>query len=273
MKRVVNELSTKNVNFRHCLFTEPLSENYYQRKKKHAHSRCELFYLVRGDVRYVVGDEKYQLNKHDLIFLPAGTQHYVEILSNSPFELYMLFFEAETIKNGFFLKEPRVFEKVNCAKDTKLLDVFVKFDYYYEHLNRKDCEDIAICLLKELGYNMQIMLSNTPAKKAVVSKDALITKALKYIDENLCNIQSVNEIAQHLYVSKGYFFKLFYENMQTTPKKYILIKRLQLAQRLLGKGEKPTAVALECGFASYCTFFKWYVDYFGYSPSNINKSD
>ena len=52
-----------------------------------------------------------------------------------------------------------------------------------------------------------------------------------------------------------------------TPAKYILSKRMLKAQKMIHRGEKPTAVYIKCGFDDYATFFRNYKKYFGYPPS------
>ena len=59
--------------------------------------------------------------------------------------------------------------------------------------------------------------------------------------------------------------------MQITPKKYINIRRLAKAQKLIRLGEKPSSIFLSCGFCDYATFFRNYTSYFGYTPSQENE--
>jgi transcriptional regulator GlxA family with amidase domain len=56
--------------------------------------------------------------------------------------------------------------------------------------------------------------------------------------------------------------------MRISPKKYITSKRLLAAQQLLRAGERPTTVYLKCGFSTYPAFYKRYVEFFGYAPSD-----
>jgi hypothetical protein len=66
---------------------------------------------------------------------------------------------------------------------------------------------------------------------------------------------------------------LFMEQMSTTPKRYIMEKRLQFAKRELLRGIKATEVAAKCGFTDYSAFFRAYKKQFGHSPAQTGQSD
>ena len=60
---------------------------------------------------------------------------------------------------------------------------------------------------------------------------------------------------------------MFVAQLNTTPKKYIMIKKLRMAQADLLAGGHPTEVAAHYGFANYATFYRNYKQYFGVVPS------
>ena len=61
------------------------------------------------------------------------------------------------------------------------------------------------------------------------------------------------------------------EYMKISPKKFINMKRLSKAQKLISEGQKPTAIYSECGFTDYGTFFRNYTNHFGYTPSQKDE--
>jgi transcriptional regulator GlxA family with amidase domain len=100
----------------------------------------------------------------------------------------------------------------------------------------------------------------------------LITNAIHYINDNLCEIDGIQDVANHLFVSESYLFRLFKNELHRTPKKYILEKRLILAEKMLSQGEKPTKVCEKCGFSDYTTFYRNYMSFFGHAPSYNEKN-
>ena len=67
------------------------------------------------------------------------------------------------------------------------------------------------------------------------------------------------------------FLSCFKENLKISPKKYINMRRLAKAQKMIRMGEKPIKVYASCGFVDYASLFRNYVSYFGYSPSKESE--
>ena len=87
----------------------------------------------------------------------------------------------------------------------------------------------------------------------------------------LFSAEDIEELAGHLFISESYLFRLFKNELHQTPKQYICEKRLLLAQNMLNERQKPTKVALACGFSDYSTFYRNYTAFFGTSPNEITK--
>ena len=121
-------------------------------------------------------------------------------------------------------------------------------------------------MLSELFYNLSVFPHLPYEERAVVSP--LLSKALKYINENLCTLSGVEEIAKHLFVSESYLFRMFKKELHQSPKKYIRDKRLLIAQKMISLGERPSLVCDKCGFGDYTTFYRNYTDFFGHTPSD-----
>ena len=100
----------------------------------------------------------------------------------------------------------------------------------------------------------------------------LVRAAIDYINDNLTVIRSIEDICASLFITKSHLHHLFTEHLQVTPAKYIVAKRLILAQRLIRRGQKPTEVFFQCGFLDYATFFRNYKRHFGYAPNREGKA-
>ena len=124
-------------------------------------------------------------------------------------------------------------------------------------------------MLTELFFNLSIFPQDHTDEGFTSSP--LISEALKYINENLFTVDSIDEIAKHLFVSESYLFRLFKSELRQTPKKYIMDKRLLIAQKMISEGEKPVTVCDTCGFGDYTTFYRNYTAFFGHSPSDEKR--
>jgi AraC-like DNA-binding protein len=122
-------------------------------------------------------------------------------------------------------------------------------------------------LVTELIYSVSIVSRGETARQATVSHP-ILSEALAYINENLLTLKSISEIAERLFVTEGYLFRLFKTELRQTPRRYITDKRLLLARAMILGGERPTDVYAKCGFADYATFYRNYKLFFKRSPSD-----
>ena len=132
-------------------------------------------------------------------------------------------------------------------------------------MTKKQSERLRLQLLKKKEKKKQKKLEKKRAKE-----EKKKTSKKKTLSEMLSDI---GEIANHLFVSESYLFRLFKRELHQTPKKYIREKRLLMAQKMLSEGEKPSRVSECCGFSDYTTFYRNYTAFFGRSPRDIRSEE
>ena len=102
------------------------------------------------------------------------------------------------------------------------------------------------------------------------SFDSQIADILQYINHNLKEDLSVDNLASRYYISKYHLMRKFKEETGFTLHNYIVNKRLLMARTLISEGIPVTKAALESGFSEYSTFSRAYRKQFGATPSNIS---
>lgn len=253
--------ASDQIFFKHEVSRDPPSNSY----SLHTHNAYELIYFVEGDATHVVEDRKYKLKRGDLILIRPLQYHFIQIDAPAKYERYDILFDPEKHNVEGVGLIPKDMEVINLKGNDIIEDIFRKCELYHQNSDRDTFEKILAHLLSEIFYN--IRLFPHPHSENTTALSSLISKALKYINTNLCTIAGIEEIAEYLFVSESYLFRLFQKEMHLTPKKYIMEKRLLLAQKMLSGGEKPTAVCESCGFRDYTTFYRNFTAYFGYPPS------
>lgn len=98
-----------------------------------------------------------------------------------------------------------------------------------------------------------------------------ITAIAEYINQNIVESITIDDICRHFGVSRSYLFKAFTESYHEPPKQYIIRKKIMLAQQLLTSGERPLSVCERCGFSDYSTFYRAYVRIIGTPPSGMTR--
>ena len=256
------EISFENYRYRHHTTADPLNTKF----ARHAHKTYEIVYLVGGDISYVIENQRFRLTPGDIIMIPENRYHYAVVEGDVPYERAVIDFPAtladETLVQRVF-SETRVY---HTASLPHFADYYRRMDAYADIPNRGDRERIAVALLTEL-LCLLAGLSPMLAVPAGGRQDTTVDAVLRYIDENLTTIRSMDEICRALFISPSHLCKAFQEVLNTSPMKYLRRRRLHHAHDLLCSGERPTNLYLECGFRDYSSFYRAYREYFGISPA------
>lgn len=233
----------------------------------HTHNAYEIIFFVDGDASQIIENREYALKKNDLLIVKPFKYHYIKIKSGKTYERYNILFDPFVLKITNIGLLPENFDIANCSNNNIILNIFNRFDFYHKNLSQKEFADVSVSLIKELLYNMRFLTTpNASPQYSII--DPLLAKAVDYINDNLFTIKNIDEIAKITFISKNYLFKLFKRFLKTSPKQYIINKRLLHAQNLISLGESPTSVFLKCGFNDYSLFYRSFKQYFGYSPSS-----
>ena len=248
----------------HHSYTERTDSKHFL---PHYHEMCELVFLISGDVSYVVEGKTYRLNKWDVVVSRPMQIHTILPSEGTDYERFVILFDQRTLPPDIWDKIKKGPDVYRLGENERIIDLFSKLDFYNERFEGENFISLAKALTAEIAFNLS--LYDEEESRALVNP--IISKALDYIRNNLITIESVEEVCSALYITKSHLHHLFTKHLQVTPAKYIMAKRLMLAQRKIKKGAKPTQVFAECGFTDYATFFRNYKEHFGYSPSLEGK--
>lgn len=256
---------SRELYFKHSVTESPLCDAFYM----HTHGMYELLYFVSGDATFVIEDKRYKLRRGDMVLIRPMKYHYIVIDSPAKYERYGILFDERALHIDNTCKVNESVEVVNLLEKSNSSDIIRKLDYYSEHLNDGDFRDVTVLLIKELFYDLGIKTETFEKDSARINPT--LTKALKYINDNLFTLKGISEVADEIFVTESYLFRLFKSELKKSPKKYINDKRLLAAQNLLQMGEMPISVYERCGFSDYTSFYRNYKEYFGYPPSKESE--
>ena len=131
------------------------------------------------------------------------------------------------------------------------------------------------------GYEMlQIFLSFfkyqqnlTYIKEKRSGADLYIEAAVNYIELNIENSVTVNELTKFLGISQPYLFKIFKQRFALSPKQYIIDQKLKRAKVLLTESNlSVTHIANSLGFEEMLSFSKAFKLKTGLSPQNYRNT-
>ena len=234
----------------------------------HTHNFPELLFLVDGDVNFVLDGKQYRLQKNDLVIIPPLAIHEVRLESERSYERLDIIFEEELLGFAFLDALPHGFRVLTLEGNDSLIGLFKRIDYYLERLEGDMARLMLTNLLQEICVNV-LLASESVRNDVYAQTNPIVCNAISYIDSHLLTLSGIDEICRELFITNSHLHHLFMKHLNVTPKKYIISKRLAIAQREISFGAKPTEVYMRCGFSDYSTFFRAYKNQFGYPPSVV----
>ena len=99
----------------------------------------------------------------------------------------------------------------------------------------------------------------------------MVEQVSDYIDRHITEGLSVEELADHVHMSKYHFLRKFKEQTGVTVHNFVLNKRLLRASEELLQGKSLTEVWQGAGFTDYSSFLRNFKKAFGVSPGRYRE--
>ncbi len=227
------------------------------------HPYHEIFFYIGGEAHFICEEKRYPLLPCTTVVIPRGTFHQF-VVTGKESDYCRCVFKFEAVSELDEMIERRM-SGIFLLQSDKVTQLFLQArDLYDAPMGRTEKDT----LLKALFAQILVYLGE-PTEYAAVPDGyhALTRTALELINRRIGVPLSVGELASELYVSPSYLAHIFKRDLLISIHRYILEKRLIQANERIQSGEKPTAVAAECGFQNYSAFYRQYKRMFGVSPA------
>ncbi|WP_428067773.1 helix-turn-helix domain-containing protein [Chryseobacterium gambrini] len=122
--------------------------------------------------------------------------------------------------------------------------------------------------LKELLIRLMQTQARSMVEKNIVKNKSRIGFAVDYIKKNLHQKLSIDSIAKMAYVSKSNFFKMFKDELGTSPNEFILQERINRAKELLANQNSIKETAYQTGFSDANYFTRVFKQLVGVTPKS-----
>lgn len=133
---------------------------------------------------------------------------------------------------------------------------------FFEFINLKDKDELLLWYESFIGKAVSAV-SNRSSQESV-----LIEKIKNYINENIQEVLSLQDIANRFGMNSSYISRLFSEWTKTTITEYIASVKVEIAKKLLAQeGMKIKDVAKHLGYISDDYFIKVFKKYAGVTPN------
>lgn len=237
----------------------------------HYHAHYEIFCLLSGERKHVVGDSFLTLKKGDCVAIPSNVPHKTGgqrdgvrflIAFNDAFLNKWLTPSSRSVLLDFFHR-PFLHPAPTHTEDLLLL--FNQIETAYAEQNDG--------LLFSSLLRLFLILNDAPvAQNDEKYPVQVLQQVMEYAQENYATIDSLEEVAEALYVSKYHICHLFSKYVEFSFINYLTHIRLKNASDLLKTTRSSvTEIAQSCGFNNSGYFCRVFKKHFGFSPLEYRK--
>ena len=240
----------------------------------HYHDFHKIIVFISGKVTYHIEGKAYHLKPRDILLVSQGAIHKPEIDPSVPYERYIFWIRddlsCQELNTCFQKANDRSFNLVRAdsALQERLKDLLPEIEQTLQNKHFGDTVLRDALFTQFMIYINRIFLrtSSSPDKKTY-SSDTQVEQLLKYINRNLSENLSIDQLANRFFFSKYHMMRKFKNETGYTIHNYITSKRLLMARSLISQGMPIMKAAQASGFHDYTTFVRAYKKQFGKAPS------
>lgn len=242
----------------------------------HSHTFYELLCCrSNAQVEYLIGSDRYRLQKGDIVFVPPGISHrpILPEQMDEPYVRDVIWISPEfmaILARDFAhsaLHENMGYMMIRTAGThweflSELFQAGVR-EEYQKHPNWETA--VAGNTMMILSY-LDRACTEHSGGALVSEKPQLLDRITAYVENHFSEHITVSDLARRFYVSESTISHLFKQKMGVSLYRYITQRRLIAAKLLIADKLPLEEIAHRLGFSDYSTFYRAFKQEFGISP-------
>lgn len=227
----------------------------------------KFYYITKGRCVIKIHDKEYYGEEGSWFYIPPNTKHGYYNIKDEPFEKF--WFHFDLYPNGDIFKSLNLDYCMN-VKDENILHLFSELVSKYNSGKLTDKLDI-----KSLAINILSAYIKNAGKETSVptqNDEEKISRVLAYINENIKRHISNVELSELCYMHPNHFVRYFKKKTGTTPQKYIMRTRVDMAKRLIEQTDMTFAdIATQVGLCDASHLSKLFKSFYSLNPYEYRK--
>lgn len=229
---------------------------------------------------YLVGTERYKLQKGDIIFIPPGISHRPLLPEEmkEPYIRDVLWISEEFIQQLLKTTPELPSEDFHTPHLFRTLGTSLEFicDLIRNGVEEAEAEKLgwsSIVIANTANILIQLLreeLTN-PVNPMKAEKPELLDQVLSYVEEHLAEKITLADIAHHFYVSESTISQTFRKKMGNSFYRCVTQRRLIAAKKLIEAEVSIEETAHLVGFSDYSSFFRAFKQEYGIGPRQYRK--
>ncbi len=238
----------------------------------HSHDYTELFYIIDGDGRFQINDQRFPVQAHQLVVVNPNIVHTEVSYDAHPLEYIVLGIE------GLELTIPGSGEGRYCLYSfpeqndvleymQKILQEMQEGGPEYQTLCLAYMDIIMVQLIRSASVSVTPSHSRFPANRQCAS-------VRHYIDRHYKENITLDILAEKVSINKFYMAHAFRQEYGVSPINYLIACRIREAKRLLAETDLSLSqIAAVLGFSSSSYFSQRFRSAEGLSPTEYRMSN
>ena len=248
----------------------------------HNHRYYEIFMLLSEGATFYVEGRSYEMHKGDIILLNNIELHQIQFDKTANFERIVILFtkdyldafvkEAPSLLRPFTDKMPGFsnFIPADLAEKEGIAEYIYKMK---ELVKGKVKNELEIkCFLSLILSGAARAINNQGRDEIPYTDNKLINEVLTYINSNICENLTLENLANRFFVSKYHLSHLFKTCTNFTLNNYVANKKIIYADELIYSGKSAIDACFAVGFNNYSNFYRTYKKILGRTPGDKNKT-
>lgn len=247
----------------------------------HEHPFYEVFFFLSGNVQYIIEGRTYQLRPGDILLTTSRDIHRPEIQAGKPYERFVIWLADDFLERFqdhgddltacFAAAAQREYQLIRPDGETMVqLRRLCERVTEVQHAGGFGSRTLSYAMLTEFLVYLNRAYFDTPDSiRSDVTENEKINEIVAYINDNLSENLSLDQLASTFYISKFYLNNKFKQYTGLTVYQFIIKKRLTVARNMLRAGTPVMDACMRCGFGDYSNFRKAFKREYGRNPSDF----
>lgn len=242
----------------------------------HSHTFYELLYC-RSDcgAEYLVGTERYRLQRGDIIFVAPGVSHRPLLPENMsvPYKRYVLWISpafmdsfSQLLSADFSGQAPYSALIRTVGTDWETLYEYFRRSVQEAEARQPGWEAAVIGSTVMLLTQLYRALTEQSAAQLTAETPELLDQVIAHIESRLDAHITLTDTAQHFYVSTSTISQLFRKKMGVSFYRCVTQRRLIAAKAYILEGLSLERISQQVGFSDYSSFYRAFRQEYGISP-------